>query len=824
MTAGASGPVVTGSDGAVRPGSRRLDLLLVLVLLGLEAAHVAFLVGGARMVRGHDAFSYFALQFAFLDNVATAGELPQWMPFTTHGGLANWWYLQQAGLLSNLLVPFGRLLAGLDFHVLFFLGFLVDEAVLLAGTWLLAGDLFRTATARLFTAGTVVGSSMWLDQPWFNFRIYVWLPLILHLVHASVTSGRVRSLLLAAWLFAFQIAGHLPYFVPVTAMVVAVHVVAHMILVGWPGCDAAAPAPAAAGRAVPGNGVGRWPGRAAMAILAGACLATLAAARILVDNGTEQIVGFGAGRTAHGSVPFESFRRYGGNNGLLKWKEILLGAPPALDYTLHFGFGGLALALLSLATRPLDRRALVFVASVSNLVLFSLGGTVTWLWYSLWPLMVYYRHIALVSPIAKLFLCFLAGFGIEAIATGSCRRWATGLAAAGMMGLAAHLDELSRRPADAHAAFAGLVDGVQGLAKFDPLLGADIASSVVACSAVVALLVGIALAGAAASRRPRPLLAALLVGIQLAEIHGARLWLSALKTIRMTDRLHGMMTLSPAPFTARRASTAAGNERARAFAGLMGYEEGDTSWARHPLLFLDVRESEDRTDHWLQPMDDLMKAYWGQPVGCTSIPLVGSQVRLVMPDHHPAIRKLMGIDADRVQAFSSALHVESDSDAALLLTHPAYTGDGLLVSDPRTSARAPPRGAAAVGDPPGNHRLPVAWRVLRFDANTLELEVDIAPGTSASTSCWLYLASVWHPFWRASVGGSPARVWKANLAYQAIQIPPGKSAVAFRFGSVATSASYAVFVAGAWAWALIVPWLLFSRLLRPIADSAGAER
>jgi hypothetical protein len=65
---------------------------------------------------------------------------------------------------------------------------------------------------------------------------------------------------------------------------------------------------------------------------------------------------------------------------------------------------------------------------------------------------------------------------------------------------------------------------------------------------------------------------------------------------------------------------------------------------------------------------------------------------------------------------------------------------------------------------------------------------DYRPGhftivTQTPEPAFLVLAEVWYPGWRATVGGDPVQIIRANTAFMAVQIPPGESAVTFNFTS-----------------------------------------
>ncbi len=62
-------------------------------------------------------------------------------------------------------------------------------------------------------------------------------------------------------------------------------------------------------------------------------------------------------------------------------------------------------------------------------------------------------------------------------------------------------------------------------------------------------------------------------------------------------------------------------------------------------------------------------------------------------------------------------------------------------------------------------------RVTSFHHQVIELE------TSAKAPAMLVLAQCDYPCWRAYVNGVPTDIWKANYAFQAVQVPAGKSQV-----------------------------------------------
>ncbi len=46
---------------------------------------------------------------------------------------------------------------------------------------------------------------------------------------------------------------------------------------------------------------------------------------------------------------------------------------------------------------------------------------------------------------------------------------------------------------------------------------------------------------------------------------------------------------------------------------------------------------------------------------------------------------------------------------------------------------------------------------------------------------WVVLHDVWHPWWRVTVGGKPARLLRANGLFRGVRVPPGAQTITFRF-------------------------------------------
>lgn len=73
---------------------------------------------------------------------------------------------------------------------------------------------------------------------------------------------------------------------------------------------------------------------------------------------------------------------------------------------------------------------------------------------------------------------------------------------------------------------------------------------------------------------------------------------------------------------------------------------------------------------------------------------------------------------------------------------------------------------------------PGTARIHAYTNTAVEIEADSPDGG------WVVLNDVWHPWWRAAIDGLPAPLLRANVAFRAVEVPPGRHRVAFTLAPV----------------------------------------
>lgn len=737
-----------------------LEGILFFVLIALNFAVYLYLAASHRAIQGHDGFADFALDYYFLNSAVIHHEIPQWIPFLTHGTTALWFFIVQGvpGILTNVLFLAGPLLKGVNFLSIFYLEIFFDELVLLTGTWLLARKFFSSSYSVFFVASCVLFSSIAFTQIKFSLRIIYALPLIIYFLHALLDTGRWRYLLLAANLYFFQLVGNLAYFLPISSLTICSYFVFFVL-------------------ANPDETVLAFKklcfNRRFWVVVLFVLLNSLiffAAYKIVGD----QIAIHSTGRNPDGSVVLKTFLNYGGDMDMRKFRECFLRVSSKLDYTLYFGFLALTLATVSpfLGIHRKNRHFYFLI------VFFLLLGTVSFvagIFYFVWPFMKFYRHMSYVAVIAKYFLCFAAGFGFEAI----------------FINRLSHLKRKSYIVTCLLLAV-GLLIAWYGLHSFRqnyPLRFriSESALNAILFSAVFAVLPFIDF------KRYGKLLVVVVLSVHIFDLYSYKVTEGIIRTLPLNANQYQLTTFQDFSYSPRR-GVQGNSQNPRNIILEDAIQRRALYWTIDSFLFNDPLVSPYQTDFWQISYDKYLRAYYRQSLEDFSIPFAGFRDRHIEFPEHPAALKLSGVTENKIQFFSKSYFVDPDSKMASLMTDKAYRGDMLFLSKTNheqntynVSELAPSMSLKT------NDRLNLNYEVSQFTSNTLDIHVDVP----LVENIWLFYSDVWHPNWKATINSREVPVFRANLAYKAIPLQKGENTIRFFFDSPAYSMLYFIFAINA---------------------------
>jgi hypothetical protein len=764
---------------AIRPAR-----LLFSAIVAAELVHTGIALLQRRLPVAHDGFQYFTLQYYFLNNALQSREVAQWVPYLTHGSVATLWYGIQSSFLQSVLIHTHVVPSSVNLVAVYYLNMLVDEMVLLVGTWLLATRFFRLP-AVFFISATVVGSAVYLDQPYWNFRLFFALPLVIELGHRFLERARWSWFFLAANLLAAQMMGNLPYLIPVQSLAVAVYFAAYALL-----------SPSLVWRLLRAL---TWNWRAVAAVGGGVVSFALVYASFTI--GTRDLVAYSPFRHADGSTDLSVFLTYGGLTDLRKWTDLALNISPWLDLTLYAGILLLPLALLGAIVA--ERRQFHFVVVTVVMLLFTLGTWVSTMAFHVWPGMNYFRHIGLISSLVKVMLCFVGGIGFQWLCDWRAdagdralrQRVVAGLLAAALLaGISVFAYGLSRH----HAAIGPYTDALSDPGVDRPIhtYNANLVARRLQTAASLAAAGAVLLGVFPFVRKRRVGLCVALVFVA-ADVYYFKITQLIERTDRVPAGLSAVVRTAPMPYARRRdrdlrdAALDSSNPRlnaALAFSPMMRQtvqgrvSRGAQYWTNNMFLFADEPGSTFRVDSWLAPFDELLRTYWHVPIDDHStLPAGTAQTSLVYPLKSPASGRIAGITEDKIRFFTDAYAVGSLNEAAAVLADPSFAGNLLLVldrsSNDESNGAKPPVVWSNQRPLSEDDTLPLSYRVDAFDANSIQVTV------TSPAPAWMAYADVWHPDWRVTVNGRTATLYRANLAYKAVALASGENVVRMRFGS-----------------------------------------
>ncbi len=790
--------------------TRERFLFLVLVLL--EYAFIVYLIGGKRLVGGHDAFYSFPILYYFYNNIVASGEVPQWIPYLTHGTTSTWFQVINGttGILHTALFPIAGFLKNVNFLTIFYSGIFVDRMLLLTGTWLLGTKFFKSSYTRFFVCSCVMGSTVWMMQLYFNFYFFFSLPLILYFFHEFLKKAQWRFLFAAINLFLIQIIGNVAYFIPVLSLAIFLYCLLYCLL----NVDELASLWSRL----------KW-GKGFWICLIYTLIALAAMEFFLLCAKDPRFVNLRDGATQGGQIALDAFLTYAGNMDFLKWQELFAGVSPATDYTLFIGFVSLPLFLMGFLYQ-FNRKNVHFTIITLILLCFSMATVVSTLFYYIWPLMKYYRHLALVTPLIKIFLCFIVGFGFEDVfidyrATWQKNRFSRYVMILFLVVLVAAVKEVAFFAADSKQAGVWVLNFIgKYLPHVEKVLHPDFLTSRLGDSAIQLLVVVIFFAVILLldwKRYQKYVLLFVLV-FHVNDIYGYYFLELNLRTLPVTAQEYQSFHFTKVEYPKRRS----------AFFDLKNPREsilnrtvldGVLYWTIYPFILEDQLQTRYCTEHWQKSFDHFMRSYWGQKLNDQQTPLKGYVGKRILVPQQPALFKIAGVSEDKIQFFSNAFLINDEQEIANLISDPAYTGDILFLSDlvktadQRVSLVAWDKSLPLSTD----FRLSVPYDVTRFDANHVELTVN----NPRPDPVWLFYSDVWHPGWRAEINGKSAKVFQADLAYKAVNLPPGNNQVHFFFKSGLVSWLTFFWGLNCWLWVGIIFYLIGKILFGSRMENLG---
>lgn len=496
---------------------------------------------------------------------------------------------------------------------------------------------------------------------------------------------------------------------------------------------------------------------------------------------------------------------FGRPDQLLFWGERLSGGDTPLLFTLFPGL--LALVLLAAAAGARGRRE-AWAAGAATLGLLLVVGASSPLlgWAFRLPGADLLRFPAKAWLLTAVGASLLGGIGAERWLAGRGRRAAGwSVTAAGAIYLAAWISLLPARGAGWRLLRAVAPERI-------PDLWLDGERLRLAGSSLWGILIALALAGllAAARRRPAGALAAALAlhaATQIVFLAPAR---ASDEAARYAAAPALAAALPPASTVAHGFATsllvppdlaAAGTERSAA--GLQRFLHAALSpWAGQPAgLRYELNPSPEGLDQFMTQVAASGLRRLGPRQQLQVLRATGVEI-LLLDRGFPGLELVVEapLGGSRLRAYRIPGPLPEAAVAGARRPAPSFNDALAAVVDPGFDPRTT---AVVAGETPPRDGPPGSARVLRFEAERIEVEAE-APAQGGT----LVLRRAYLPVYRAEVDGRPARTLVANLTRLAVELPPGRHTVRIRADRRPTRAAFGVslLALGLVAWLAAAGW------------------
>lgn len=763
---------------------------LFLSLLGLETFLIVYLALCHRIVL-HDTFFRFAMQYYFLNNYIVSGEIPQWIPFLTQGTTASWWYIIQGtpDIFTNVLFLTKKLLLNSNFIDIFYLSMLFNKLFLAVGTWLLCKKYYYSNITCFFVSASVLATSIWTSQVYFNFLIYYSLPIIIYLLHKFIDHGKWKYCFLAFNFFFVQLIGSASYYIPTTTFVIFIYFFFYWI------CN----------QTETNNSLKKIQYKSGFFLFLISLLFFSYLTYYLLKTSFDINLFYNSpGRSIDGSVYTDVFSNILEHYSAFRWSELLTGVTPNRELGLYIGIFGVPMLLYCLLNN-LNRKSLPILFVIIILFLYSVGTIVSKVIFYSWPLMKYARHFFLISGVTKVFLCFFAGFGFDAFIKDLSREktsyeknnYTIIFINIFLLTSAIGFFVLSQNP-NLIISFSKLLN-MHAPTKDPKVLNAF--SIMIRFSSLKIFGTFLVFAFLLFTKKQdlRKGILPVIIILHIVDLYSYSFYEHKNKTTQLSPDQYSSLEFKSLPFNLRRNKKLWHEVKNAEILNTDLIRKSAHYWTINAFFFNDHIDTSLRTDFWQISLNEFINAYRGEPLDNGLKKSHGSgNNKLIFPTEHKAARLFSAIDANKIQFFSRAYFIQNKNVLAEKMRSPLYNGNILFVSNDTTEKNTASEISLLHSDQDLSlsQRLDIPFKTIRFDSNNLVIELN----NTLQKNIWLFYSDAWHPRWKAFVNKNPSTIYKANLGYKALLLKPGNNLVEFKFFSKFLAGIFFIFSLNSLFW------------------------
>lgn len=151
------------------------------LIIFIPTIMLAILLFSQHWLPIHDSLACLQWVQIFYSQIA-AGNLNFWAPYIDWGKPLNLWVLNVLTPSNFLIAPLALFFRNANATTFYYLGSLLDELVLVLGTFFLSKLLFKNKYTIIFVTFSLAATSSWFLQPHWSFRLYYAIPFLLFFI------------------------------------------------------------------------------------------------------------------------------------------------------------------------------------------------------------------------------------------------------------------------------------------------------------------------------------------------------------------------------------------------------------------------------------------------------------------------------------------------------------------------------------------------------------------------------------------------------------------------------------------------------------------
>ncbi len=712
--------------------SGNLDWVLLMALLFL----MNYRIWSPTFWPQHDTFRFFQTFYIFYNGLLLKNEFARWLPYGTYGIQADFFQINGLSVTDYLIGVLGWIFRIKNVLNLFWISILMQQFLLLFGTYSLSRELFSKTASIFFITFGVLASTIWANKMFFNFHMFYLLPFVFYFLLASFQQRKPHFFWLAGVAFVVMELGVPIFMVTLHALICLIFLCFILFQHGFPK-----------------NSFSKnWANLLSAALFGIAAVSYLYfqwhmfdfahCDRPFRDPATNQ-------------VPLDVFLTYQGQIDLRKFMMLFFSGQTD-TFTLYVGLLPLIFVVYSI-WNVRSNKLIIFEAIAAFLILFSVSDIsfVARTAYHLFPPLHYFRYIGHIGCMIRLFLFLIAGFGLEHF-----------------------LNQISNpetREADA-ASKALLVSGasVLGLMIFLAALNVRWKFFEIAWpefSIFSGILGGIFIliftGGRSRSLRWKGGLAIFFLAIDLLSFQN--LFFKSLPEIVSIDKRVSNVSLYQ--FQPTRSWTIPdGLGRAKAAFSLIDQSSDRETSLMYPFAQFDPCVPADWTPYWASGSYSFLANRMSLLLQNT--PALQDFRQTAASD--PKVRFALtaaGCEASKLYLVSNVLFAHGSDEAEELIRDIAEVHKKIVLERASESLESSYTSGAEEENAMGSIEM------TDFSFNHLSAKVNV----TRESGVFLYYADSYHPGWQAYLDREKTPILKANLAFKAVYIPKGVHVVRFTY-------------------------------------------